>query len=313
MRPVSENWGVMGKAEAPLPDPTAVMAALNRAAHSVLDAAPHVFIDDVGLRLANVSAVLRAAGFDVDEEGSKARPDGWLFSPRALEWFRGWRGTFVGRARFVEELVLDRVERGVSQLVLLGAGLDTLALRRTDLADSLHVFEVDQPVTQAWKQQRVGELFGLAPSNLTFVAVDFETTASWLGALQDAGFDINRPSLVVSTGVTQYITSDALAATMRDVTSLAPGTSFACTFVVPSNSIPEAERELRAMTERRAAERGEPWISFYESDEILEIAHAAGFGAVEHVSATSWDDAWFRGRPDDLHPSSSEHAIVAHR
>jgi methyltransferase (TIGR00027 family) len=255
----------MGEAAAPLPDPTAVMAALNRAAHVVLDVAPHVFIDELGLRLANVPAVLRTAGFDVDEERSKVRPDGWLFSPRALEWFRGWRGTFVARARFVEELVLDRVERGVNELVLLGAGLDTLALRRADLVGSLHVFEVDQPVTQAWKQQRVGELFGSAPSNLTFVPVDFETTESWLEGLQDVGFDFNRPSLVVSSGVTQYITTDALAATMRDVKSLAPGTSFACTFVVPSHSIPETERELRAITEQRAAEHGEPWISFYEA------------------------------------------------
>jgi methyltransferase (TIGR00027 family) len=303
----------MGHVDAPMPDPTAVMAALNRAAHLVLDPAPNVFVDDVGLRLANVPAVLRSTGFDVPEGHNEVRPDGWLFSPRALEWFRGWRGTFVARARFVEELVLDRVERGVNQLVLLGAGLDTLALRRADLVDRLHVFEVDQPATQEWKQRRIRELFGFVPSNLTFAPIDFETTGSWLDALENVGFHVDRPSLVVSTGVTQYISEDALAATMSDVATLARGTSFACTFVLPAGSILAVERELRAVTEQRATERGEPWISFYEPAEILGMARAARFGAVEHVSAESWDEAWFQNRADDLHPSSSEHAIVAHR
>ena len=297
-------------AEGSLPDPTAVMAALNRAAHLMLDPPPHVFVDDVVLRLVNVPAVLRCAGFDVpDEQG--VRPDGWLFNPRALEWFRGWRGTFVARARFVDELVVEEVARGVNQLVLLGAGLDTLALRRTDLGGQLDVFEADQPATQAWKVQRIRELFGCVPSNLVFAPVDLETAASWLDELVAVGFDVERPALVVSTGVTQYITRSALAATMRDVASLAEGTTFVCTFVLPFDLIPAAERQLRTVTEERAVERGAPWISFYQPEEVLAAADAAGFVAVDHVSAAAWDDAWFRMRPDDLHPAAGEHAIVA--
>jgi len=299
-------------AEGPLPDPTAVVAALNRAAHLVLDPAPHVFVDDAVLQLVNVPVVLRHAGFDVPDEHA-VRPDGWLFSPRALEWFRGWRGTFVARARFVEELVLKEVERGVNQLVLLGAGLDTLALRRTDLDGHLTVFEVDQPATQAWKAQRIGELFGSVPSNLVFAPVDFETAASWRDELVAVGFDVERPALVVSTGVTQYITKEALAATMSDVASLARGTTFVCTFLIPLESIPAAERQLRTITEERAAERGAPWISSYQPAEMLEVAATAGLAAVGHVSAAAWDDAWFQMRPDDLHPAAGEHAIVARR
>jgi methyltransferase (TIGR00027 family) len=297
-------------AERPLPDPTAVMSALNRAAHLVLDPAPHVFVDDVGLALVNVPAVLRHAGFDVPD-GHGVRADGWLFSPRALEWFRGWRGTFVGRARFVEELVLEEVERGVHQLVLLGAGLDTLALRRTDLAGQLVVFEVDQAATQTWKARRIRELFGSVPSNLVFAPADFETAVSWRDGLVAVGFDVERPALVVSTGVTQYITRPTLTATMKDVAGLARGTTFVCTFVLPFESIPAAERQLRAVTEERSAERGAPWISSYEPGEVLEVADRAGFVTVDHVSAAAWEDAWFQGRSDDLRPAAGEHAIVA--
>ena len=298
---------------AALPDATAVMAALNRAAHLVLDSLPHVFVDDVGLRLVNVPAVLRHAGFDVPEVAAELRADGWLFGPRALEWFRGWRGTFVARARFVEELVVDHVGRGVDQVVLLGAGLDTMALRRVDLQGRVVVFEVDQPATQRWKQQRIHQLFGASPVNLRFVPVDFETTTSWHAPLVEVGFATDRPSLIVSAGVTQYITEQAFAATLNVIASLPVGTTFACTFIVPAESTASNDRELRAVTEQRAAERGAPWISFYEPGDLVDMARAASFAAVEHVSPTSWNDQWFKRRTDGLRASSAEHALVATR
>ena len=309
----SDTAGVTIGQVGPLPDATAVMAALNRAAHLVLDPEPHVFVDDVGLRLVNVPAVLRHAGFDVADIGSDRRADGWMFSPRALEWFRGWRGTFLARARLVDELVDEHVGQGVDQVVLLGAGLDTLALRRADLRNRVEVFEVDQPSTQRWKQQRIHQLFGSPPANVTFVPVDFESRVSWRGALADAGFATDRPSLVVSTGVTQYITEQALAATLEQAASLPVGTTIAFTFIVPAESTASVDRELRTVTEQRAAERGEPWISFYQPDDIVAMARAASFATVDHVSPASWRRQWFEGRADGLRPSSAEHALVATR
>ena len=296
-----------------LPDATAVMAALSRAAHLVLDPVPHVFIDDVGLRLANVPAVLRSAGFDVPDHADELRRDGWLFSPRALEWFRGWRGTFLARARFIEELVVDGVAQGVDQLVLLGAGLDTFALRRRELSGRIHIFEVDRPTTLVWKQAHIDQVFGSVPDNLTFAPVDFETTSSWGAPLREAGFDADRRSIVVSTGVTQYLTSDALAAAMNDIARMAAGTTLVATFILPIDSMPAAERELRALTERRAAERGQPWISCYTPNDIVAMARTSSFTAVKHVSAASWNDQWFKHRTDGLRASPSEHVIVATR
>ena len=296
-----------------LPDVTAVMAALTRAAHLVLDPQPHVFVDDVGLRLVSVPAVLRHAGFDVPDFAVDRRADGWLFSPRALEWFRGWRGTFLARARLVEELVDEHVARGVDQVVLLGAGLDTLALRRVDLRDRVEVFEVDEPSTQRWKQQRIDQLFGSPPTNVRFVPVDFESGASWRGALVDVGFATDRPSLVLSTGVTQYITEQALAATLTEAASLPVGSTIVLTFIIPAESTASIDRELRAVTEQRAAERGAPWISFYKPDDVVGMARAASFSTVDHVSPTSWHEQWFEGRTDGLRPSSAEHAVVATR
>ena len=122
------------------PDHTAVRIALWRAMHGEVDAPPHVLEDEVGLRLA-------------------APADGWRERPDMDPVFTsGFRASIVARARFIEDLVAERAGRGTGQYVLLGAGLDTFAQRRPDLASRLVVFEVDQPGTQAWKRQRLIDL-----------------------------------------------------------------------------------------------------------------------------------------------------------
>lgn len=127
-----------GQAEAAAeePDDTAVMVAVWRAAHMLVDAPPHVLEDDIGLRLAAPDA-------------------GWLSQPVMGELFRPWRASIIGRARFVEDLAAQGLGQGVRQLVILGAGLDSLALRRADLMARLRVFEVDGPATQRWKRRRI--------------------------------------------------------------------------------------------------------------------------------------------------------------
>jgi len=166
-------------------DSTAVRVALWRAMHVQVDGPPHVFEDEIGLQLANPN------------EGWRRRPD---MDPQATSQFRA---SIVARARFVEDLVVEQVGRGVDQYVLLGAGLDTFAQRKPEIAAGLRVFEIDQPGPQAWKKQRLIELGFPISEQLCFVPIDFET-GSWREPLAAAGFDPNRPAVVASTGVSMY-------------------------------------------------------------------------------------------------------------
>ena len=128
---------------------------------------------------------------------------------------------------------MEQAGRGVGQYVILGAGLDTFAQRRPEIASRLRVFEVDQPGPQAWKRQRLIELgFGI-PEWLRLVPVDFEAGGSWWERLAAAGFDAGRPAVVASTGVSMYLTKEAIAATLRQVAALAPGSTLAMTFLLP--------------------------------------------------------------------------------
>jgi len=165
-----------------VPDNTAVRVALWRALHVEVDALPHVFEDEVGIRLV------------APEEGWRNRPD---MSP----FTRPFRASIVARARFIEDLVLEQAALGVGQYVILGAGLDTFAQRRPEMASRLIVFEIDRPGPQAWKRQRLLDLGLGIPAFLRLVPVDFEAGYVWWERLAASGFDSGRPAIVASSGV----------------------------------------------------------------------------------------------------------------
>jgi methyltransferase (TIGR00027 family) len=275
-------------------DPTAVRVALWRAMHVQVDAPPHVLDDEIGLQLAG------------PDEGWRLRPD---MDPRATSQFRA---SIVARARFIEDLVVQQAGQGLGQYVILGAGLDTFAQRRPEVASSLRVFEIDQPGHQAWKRQRLIELgFGI-PEWLRFVPVDFEAGGSWRESLAAAGFDAAESAVVSSTGVSMYLTREANAATLREVAALAKGSTLAMTFLLP---LELADPEVRPGLERAklgARASGTPFISFFTPTEMLTLASEAGFREAQHVSAESLTQRYFAGRADGLRPpSNSEELLVA--
>ncbi|GAA0616757.1 class I SAM-dependent methyltransferase [Streptomyces crystallinus] len=275
------------------PDNTAVRTALWRALHLEVDPAPHVVEDAVGLRIA------------APEDGWRERPD---MDPRATG---GLRAAIAARARFVEDLLAEQAERGVAQYVILGAGLDTFAQRRPELAARLRIFEVDQPGPQAWKRRRLAELGHDIPEWLRLVPVDFEGHEDWWEELAAAGFDPARPAVIVSTGVSMYLTKDATAATLREIASLAPGSVLAMTFMLPVELVDEADRPGMRASEEGARASGTPFLSFYTPGEMLALARAAGFAEVRHVSAAEHAERYFAGRADGLRPSTGEDVLVA--
>lgn len=276
-----------------VPDDSAVRVALWRALHTLADAPPHVLDDQVGLAL--------------------VAPDGdWTSRPDMGAFTRPFRASIVARARFVEDLVDAHLARGVAQYVILGAGLDTFAQRRPELGARLRVFEVDEPKTQAWKRRRLVELGLGVPDFLRFVPVDFERGDRWLERLAADGFDSKRPAVFASTGVSMYLTKDAVRATLCDVASLAPGTTLVMSFMLPIELVEASVRPGVEAAARGARANGTPWLSFFTPDELLALARDTGFREVQHVSADALTARYFSGRADGLRlPSNSEELLVA--
>lgn len=277
----------------PQVEDTAARVALWRALHVQADAPPHVFEDEIGLKLV-------------------APADGWQKRPDMSPFTRPFRASIVARARFIEDLVAGEADRGARQYVILGAGLDTFAQRRPELAARLQVFEVDQPGPQAWKRQRLLDLgFGIPPF-LRFVPVDFEAGETWWQRLLAEGFDPAERAVVASTGVSMYLTREAIAAMLRDVAGLAAGSTLALSFLLP---IELADPEMRPGIQRAidgARANGTPFLSFFTPAEIVALARQAGFREVRHVAASELAERYFAGRADGLRPpNNTEELLVA--
>ncbi len=274
------------------PDNTAVRTALWRAMHVQIDSSPHIIEDEIGFKLV-------------------APADGWRKRPDMdANFTKRLRASMVARARFVEDLIIEENKRGIDQYVILGAGLDTFAQRRQDVASTLQVFEIDQPDTQTWKQQRLVELGYGVPSWLHFVSVDFEIS-SWWEQLLDAGFDTSKSAVVACTGVSLYLTKDAIFTTLRQIATLAPGSKLAMAFYLPLNLLEEEDKFLQQIAEKGAQAAGTPFISFYTPNEILTVAREAGFATIETISASDLAKRYFVGRTDNISPASGEEFLVA--
>lgn len=275
------------------PDNTAVRVALWRALHVQVDAPPHVFEDEVGLKLVEPQ-------------------DDWRSRSDMSPFTRPFRASVVARARFIEDLVAEQVARGLEQYVILGAGLDTFTQRRPELASRMRVFEIDQPGPQEWKRQRLVELgFGIPPF-LRLVSANFETQQAWREQLTASGFDGTRSTVVAATGVSMYLTKDANEGMLHEVATLAPQTVFVMSFMLP---IEMADPEVRPGIERAAAgakANGTPFISFFTPEKMMSLAREAGFREAQHISAAALTQRYFAGRADGLRlPNNSEELLVA--
>jgi len=275
------------------PDSSAVRVALWRALHVEIDAPPHVIEDEVGLALV------------APDDNWRDRPD---MDPKGTS---GFRAGIVARARFVDDLVTEQAGLGVTQYLILGAGLDTFAQRRPDVASRMRIFEIDQPETQAWKRQRLIELGIGIPEWLRLVPVDFEAGDDWWERLAAAGFDASQRTVVACTGVTMYLTRDEVVATLRRIATLAPGSTLAMTFLLPAELTEGEELQQHKEVQKNARASGTPFLSFFTPPEMLAMARDAGFASVAHVSAADLIQRYFAGRTDGLRPSSGEFFLIA--
>ena len=242
------------------PSQTARGAAAFRAVHQVHEAAA-IFRDPFAEKI-------------LDDE-TRAALDGIAADPS----HRGMRLFIVSRSRFSEDALAASVARGVRQVVVLGAGLDTFSLRNP--FPDVRVFEVDFPATQAWKRERLSEAGLAVPDTLTFAPVDFERE-SLADGLARAGFRNDRPAFFQWLGVTPYLTRETISSTLDYIASI-PMSAVSFDYTEPfENQSPERRARLTAMAESAAA-RGEPWLSFFDPPEIAAILRDRGFGDIEDL------------------------------
>jgi methyltransferase (TIGR00027 family) len=259
------------------PSRTAFRVAMRRAAHQILDRPP--VLDDP------IAVPLLGADFAIDRERE--------MHPVA----RAFRAFMAVRSRYVEDQLAAAVAEGVAQYVVLGAGLDTFALRNPYSA--LRVFEVDFPATQEWKRALLANAAIAPPSNLTFVPLDFEHQ-TLAGGLADAELDASAPAFFGWLGVVPYLTLDAFRSTLAAIAGLPKGTAVAFDYAVSPDTLSPLRRKLFDALAARVAAAGEPFKLFFTPPELNVELRSAGFQRVEQVDSDELNGRYFRGRADGL-------------
>lgn len=199
--------------------------------------------------------------------------------------FRPIHTEIILRARYAEDRLMDAVSAGIGQYVILGAGLDSFSMRQDGLLDTLRIFELDHPATQAMKRDKVSSVFGGIPANLVFVPIDFETD-HLDDALVRAEFDPQTPSFFSWLGTTYYLTKDAIRETLARIAGVAaPGSRMVLDYkldrdLVPAESLPFADK-----LDRFVARRGEPMISTFTPGELQDVMSGFGFSELENIPA----------------------------
>lgn len=272
---------------------TAERVAARRAIHQIIDA-PIVFHDPLAVRILHpkIAAGLR----------DRIRRHERSILARSLRAF------LVARSRIAEDQLGAAVERGVSQYVLLGAGLDTFAYRNAH--PNLHVYELDHPATQSVKRRRL-EYAGIAiPANVSYISADLgEVTLA--EALASGGFDTSRPAVFAWLGVVPYLELPAIQAVLSYVASLPAGTELIFDYGVPPASLNFIARFFYRRIAKRVEEVGEPWKTYFTPRGIDEVLRECGFDVVHDLGADEINARYFANRADRLRVADVGHVVTA--
>jgi methyltransferase (TIGR00027 family) len=274
---------------------TAVTAAVNRAAHQVFDGKPKILDDPISVGLVPEAAE------------SALRADALRFREPKL---RRLRANLVLRSRFTEDQLQKAAKGGVTQYVILGAGLDTFAYRQPRWSRALTIVEVDHPASQQFKISSLKSAGIIVPCNVSFLSVNFDAV-SVADALTRAALDPAKRLFVSWLGVSQYLSRDAVVTTLRGLASWPSGTELVFTYMADDwTSLDSEGRAAIESARAKSAADGEPWLSRFSASEIFDLLAMSGFSCIAPLSIHDAKDHYFRNRADKLEPAGGP--VVVH-
>ena len=274
------------------PSHTALLCGIARARHQVLDGG-EIFPDSLAFDIlgpAQAAQVRAALAANAPRNRSK---DAGSFS-------QAMRGALVVRSRIAEDTLHEAVAGGATQYVLLGAGLDTFALRNQWPRGLQRVFEVDHPATQAWKRDLASQAGLAMPPGATHVPVDFERQ-DFLEQLAAHRFDAAEPTVFAWLGVTMYLPPAAVEATLARIGArAAPGSVLVFDYVRTPAPAQWGRKLGLALMGRRFRRMGEPWRCTLRDAELHAMLAAHGFEPAEIITPDRIRDTLLTHRPATL-------------
>ena len=267
----------------------AEQTALFRAAHQVLDHDPKILLDPLALTL---------LGKETETRINAQRE--FYTKPHIVKA----RTFTIMRSRFTEDELSAAIDRGVTQYVILGAGLDTSPYCAGHPSQKIDTYEVDHPDTQRWKLDRLEEAQIPLRENLRHVAIDFERQ-SLIEGLAKSEFDFGQATFFSWLGVTYYLRPESVRSMFRQIATSAPSSQLIFDFVVDDSELDEVGRQDVAKISIYAEKQKEPWLSRYSPEQLQDILRQDGFNEIFYFSHERATARYLKDRSDSLavHPA----------
>jgi len=265
------------------PSQTALGVTILRAVHQLFDGSPKLLDDPVAPRLLGESVV------------EKIRSNPGIFQSKRL---LNLRSHVLLRSRYAEDCLEEAVSQGVTQYVILGAGLDTFAYRQPAWARNLKIMEIDHPASQAAKRDLLNAAGIPLPVNLEFLPVDLETV-DLRSCLSQSSLRLHEPVFFSWLGVIVYLTPSAVENTFFSIAEMPENTGVVFSF---SSGLLSGFDGQPTETQVRAAKLGEPWQTFYAPEAINDLLRASGFREIHFLDNAEAQQRYYADRPRDLPP-----------
>lgn len=243
----------------------------------------------------------------------RAMLDGLRLSAPSLRWAEradvaGLATFALCRHAFIDSHLLEAIDRGVQQIVILGAGYDARAYRFADRIAGRPVYEVDLPPLSRRKAGIVAgspDVFGMA--SIRRVEIDFRRE-SLAQRLEAAGFATGVPTFVAWEGVSMYLTHDAVQATLRTLGEICgAGSTIAMDYWYRVDGTGAAD-QIRRLGARAIRLIGEPVTFGLPPRDAPEFLAEHGFEVVDLAEA---DDLARRFATDGRRSEKSVYAVAA--
>ncbi|MCP4906779.1 MAG: class I SAM-dependent methyltransferase [bacterium] len=278
---------------------TAEGAVLGRATHTLHDEKP----------VLNDTWAIELLGPTTQVEARDAEHQRRLREDSAID-FRLILAVGIGSLRYAEDEVDRCAADGIHQYVVLGAGFDTFALRRGDVADRLRVYEVDFPDVQALKRKRIEKAKPQPGQIPTFIPVDFETMSISQG-LAATDFDPARPAVWSWMNTIPYLTNEATETTLTEVARLmAPGSRIVLNYQ-GKVALSQAQIDYLQSLGELVREGGEPMKSLWTPEDFESMLTRCGLRTIDHSTESDLNERYFEGRKDGLYAAMPARLITA--